>query len=196
MSPEPDGAAVDFQRIYEEFRPRIRRYLARLAGGAEAEDLTQETFVRVSRALARFRGESSLATWVYRIATNVATDRRRGAGFQLSVRTAEPAALAIVPTLPLVEQDLARREMSECMRDYINNLPDDCRTVLVLSELEELADRQIAEVLGITVQAAKMRLHRARARLRENLERGCSLSRDERNELICEPRSDDVSSGG
>jgi RNA polymerase sigma-70 factor (ECF subfamily) len=86
--------------------------------------------------------------------------------------------------------------MSECVRDYVDQLPADYRTVVVLSELEELPDREIAEILGISLEAAKIRLHRARARLRQMLEQGCDLSRDERNELTCDPRPDDVSSAG
>ncbi len=194
MSAKAGGAALDFQRVYDEFQPRIHRYLARLGGAAEAEDLTQETFVRVSHALEGFRGDAALATWIYRIATNVATDRLRTPGFQLGVRSAEPEALAVLATVPVIEQDIARREMSECVRAYIDQLPADHRTVVVLSELEELPDRQIAEVLGITLEAAKIRLHRARARLRQMFEQGCDLSRDERNELTCEPRPGDVSS--
>ena len=165
-----------------------------MAGAAEAEDLTQETFLRVNHALEGFRGDAALATWIYRIATNVATDRLRTPGFQLSVRSAEPEALAALGTVPVIEQDIARREMSECVRAYIDQLPADHRTVIVLSELEELPDRQIAEVLGISLEAAKMRLHRARTRLRQMFEQGCDLSRDERNELTCEPRPGDVSS--
>jgi DNA-directed RNA polymerase specialized sigma24 family protein len=102
MSAEAAGAALDFQRVYEEFQPRIRRYLARLAGAAEAEDLTQETFLRVNHALEGFRGDAALATWIYRIATNVATDRLRTPGFQLSVRSAEPEALAALGTVPVI----------------------------------------------------------------------------------------------
>src|SRR3990170_1468520 len=194
MSGEPTGAALDFQHVYDEFQPRIRRYLARLAGPGEADDLSQETFARVSQALAGFRGEAALSTWIYRIATNVAFDRARSPGFQLQARTAEPAALAALGAAPTIEQDIARREMSECVRDYVDQLPADYRTVVVLSELEELPDREIAEVLGISLEAAKIRLHRARARLRQMLEQGCDVSRDERNELTCEPRPDDVSS--
>lgn len=185
---------LDFQRVYAEFQPRIHRYLTRVAGAAEAEDLTQETFVRVNHALEGFRGDAAIATWIYRIATNVATDRLRAPGFQLGVRSAEPEALVVLATLPVIEQDIARREMSECVRAYIDQLPADHRTVVVLSELEELPDRQIAEVLGVTLEAAKIRLHRARARLRQMFEQGCDLSRDERNELTCEPRPGDVSS--
>ena len=194
MSGEPTGAALDFQRVYDELQPRIRRYLARLAGPGEADDLSQETFARVSQALAGFRGEAALSTWIYRIATNVAFDRARSPGFQLQARTAEPEALAALGTAPAIEQDIASWEMSECVRDYVDQLPADYRTVVVLSELEELPDREIALVLGISLEAAKIRLHRARARLRQMLEQGCDVSRDERNELTCEPRPDDVSS--
>jgi len=194
MSGEPAGAALDFQRVYDEFRARIRRYLARLGGPGEADDLTQETFARVSQALAGFRGEAALSTWIYRIATNVALDRARSPGFQLQARAAEPEALAALSTTPAIEHDIARGEMSECVRDYVDQLPADYRTVVVLSELEELPDREIADILGISLEAAKIRLHRARARLRQMLEQGCDFSRDGRNELTCEPRPEDVSS--
>lgn len=62
----------DFDGIYREFQPRIHRYLCRLCGEADVQDLTQATFLKVSQSLDGFRGESSLATWIYRIATNTA----------------------------------------------------------------------------------------------------------------------------
>jgi RNA polymerase sigma-70 factor (ECF subfamily) len=193
MREEVGAAAPDFHQVHDEFRPRIRRYLARLVGVANADDLTQETFARVSQALGGFRGEARLSTWIYRIATNVALDRARSRGFQLEVRAAEPEVLATLGTIPIIEHDIARRELSECVRGYVDRLPADYRTVVVLSELEELPDREIAEVLGITVEAAKIRLHRARARLRQMLAEGCDFSRDEENEFTCDPRPDDVS---
>ena len=194
MSAEFKGAALDFQRVYDEFRVRIRRYLARLGEPADADDLTQETFARVSQALAGFRGEAALSTWIYRIATNVALDRARSRGFQLQAHAVEPNALAVLSVTPVIEHDIARREMSACVRDYVDQLPADYRTAVVLSEFEELSDREIAEVLGVSLEAAKIRLHRARARLRQMLAQGCDFSRDERNEFTCEPRPDDVSS--
>jgi RNA polymerase sigma-70 factor (ECF subfamily) len=196
MSDPLDDARLDLQHLYAEFQPRIRRYLGRLAGASDADDLTQETFARVGLALGAFRGESSLATWVYRIATNVAVDRTRSAAFQLQARAADPEALTALGTPPAIEEEIARREMSECVRSHVDRLPADYRAVLVLSEMEELADRQIAEILEISLEAAKMRLHRARARLREILEDACDVSRDDRNEVICEPRPPDVSLPG
>ncbi len=67
----------DLQEIHREFPPRVLRYLARVVGEAEAEDVTQEVFAKVAHALRAFRGESSLSTWIYRIATNTALDAMR-----------------------------------------------------------------------------------------------------------------------
>src|SRR5918994_3131273 len=69
----------EFRAIYDEFAPGIQRYLARLVGSADAEDLTQEVFARAHRAMATRRGESLVSTWLYRIATNAAIDRLRAA---------------------------------------------------------------------------------------------------------------------
>ena len=69
--------AMDFQNVYQEFQPRIHRFLCRLVGPEEADDLTQDVFLKVSQALPTFRGESTLSTWVYRIATNSALDKLR-----------------------------------------------------------------------------------------------------------------------
>jgi RNA polymerase sigma-70 factor (ECF subfamily) len=68
---------LEFQHIYSAFRPKIHRYLARLTGADEADDLTQEVFIKVSRGLKGFRGESKLSSWIYRIATNAALDHLR-----------------------------------------------------------------------------------------------------------------------
>lgn len=77
----------DFQEIYAEFQPKICRYFIRVIGERDAEDLTQETMVRVSRGLDQFRGESSLSTWIYSIATNVARDRLRSAAHRADAVT-------------------------------------------------------------------------------------------------------------
>ena len=83
-------AELDFQKIHDDFRPRLQRYLTRLVGEFEAEDLTQEVFLRISKALPTFRGDSQLHTWIYRIATNAAVDRLRASSFKYTVPTALP----------------------------------------------------------------------------------------------------------
>ena len=81
---------LEFEQIHADFRPKIQRYLIRLVGEQEAEDLTQEVFVKVSRALKNFRGESQLSTWLYRIATNTALDRIDSPSYQRAIQ-AQPS---------------------------------------------------------------------------------------------------------
>ena len=191
----PDARPPDFQTIYDEFHPKIRRYLSHLVGTTDAEDLTQETFLKVSQALHLFRAESKLSTWIYRIATNTAFDRLRSPSLQRAARVpVEDLQLATQEPLG-IDQALVREEMNECVRRYIDTLPPPYRSAVILSEDEGLTNQQIADVLGISLDTVKIRLHRARGRLKKELGSGCALYRDERNELACEPKSKGVSSG-
>ncbi len=178
---------LSFEAVYAEFYPRIRRYLDRLLGASEAEDATQEVFIKVNRALPRFRGDSSLSTWIYRVATNLAYDRLRSPSLR---RTGEVP----IDGVPLkdcssgIEQQLVRREMSDCVGQFVDRLPANYRSVVILSEQEGLTNQEIAETLRLTVDTVKIRLHRARARLKKELGNGCNFYRDERNELACDPK--------
>lgn len=73
---------LDFQSVYSAFHSKIVRYLTHMVGRRDAEDLTQEVFVKVNQALQTFRGESQLSTWIYRIATNAALDKLRSPSFR------------------------------------------------------------------------------------------------------------------
>ena len=79
--------------------------------------------------------------------------------------------------------------MNECIREFIDKLPEDYKSVTVLSELEELKNIEISEVLGISLDTVKIRLHRARAKLKKELEAGCIFKRDEENELVCDRKN-------
>lgn len=194
-----DDPELRFQQVYDEYHAKIFRYLTRIVGQSEAEDLTQEVFVKVGQSLETFRGESQLSTWIYRIATNAALDRlrqpsvRHGGEKLLPVEAiAEIKADADIQTGELkasTEQRLIRSEMNGCIREIIQTLPEQYRSVIVLSELEGLKDSEIAEILGLTLQTAKMRLHRARAKLRKELAAACVFYRDEQNEFACDRKS-------
>ena len=177
-----------FDQIYVAFEPRIRRYLTRLVRENEAQDLTQEVFFKVSQGLSGFRGESKLATWIYRIARNTALDRVKSPAFQDSGRQTLSNDVAMEEAEPPVEQQLIRREMNECIRALIEELPANYRSALVLGELIELTDRQMAERLGISLPAVKVRLHRGRKRIRAELEERCNFSRSPQNALACKPK--------
>jgi RNA polymerase sigma-70 factor (ECF subfamily) len=190
-------SALEFQQIYEDFQPKILRYLTRMAGTSEAEDLTQEVFIKVNEALPDFRGESKLSTWLYRIATNAAMDRIRTWSYR---RTAQESSCFVSedgPQIedknmwtgeekPLVEHEIFRKEMNDCIRGFIEKLPEDYRTVLVLSEFEGLKNSEIADILGLKLHTVKIRLHRARERLKEEFIKNCDSYWIDDNEFIPE----------
>ena len=193
------GDGLQFHKIHDLCRPKITRYLTRLVGRRDAEDVTQEVFMKVDQALKTFRGESQLSTWIYRIATNAALDKLRSPSFRqtgqksLSEESASEDLVEIVDKdawtgekKPSVETSLIRKEMNECIRGIVEKLPRNYRTAVVLSELEGFRDDEIAEILGVSVQAAKIRLHRGRTRLKKELEAHCNFYRDERNEFACD----------
>jgi RNA polymerase sigma-70 factor (ECF subfamily) len=181
-------AELEFEQIYADFHTKIHRYLIRMVGEMEAEDLTQEVFVKLSQALKTFRGEAKLSTWIYRIATNAALDRLRSPKFQVEEKDLTEARqiangeAEIVDRntwtgeqIPLVESQVYRKEMADCLQGYIRQLPEIYRTILVLSHMEELGNQEIADVLGHTLETVKMRLHRARDLLRRELAENCPL---------------------
>jgi RNA polymerase sigma-70 factor (ECF subfamily) len=193
---------LEFEKIHHTFRLKILRYLTRLVGEHEAEDVAQEVFVKVNQGLQTFRGEAQVSTWIYRIATNTALDRLRSPSFQRTphkghrvvsvpeeeiTRQDKDAWTGERP--PSVETSLIRQEMNECVRNFVENLPANNRTIMVLSELEGLKDSEIAEIVGVSLNTVKIRLHRARAQLRRELEAHCSFYRDERGELACDLKS-------
>ena len=187
-----------FQEVYERFQPGVLRFLSRLVGEEEAEDVAQEVFLRVDRGLEGFRGEASIGTWIYRIARNAALDRLRSRPAwhesvrQLRSHGSEEDPVDVISQLPdeqaSLEQYLVGKEMSECIRGRIDILPESYRRVLVLSELVGMTNAEIASALGVSEGAVKIRLHRARSLLREDLGTHCTLYHDERDELACEPK--------
>jgi len=190
------GGKPEFQQIYAAFNEKVRRYLARLVGDAESEDLTHEVFIKAAKALEDFRGESRLSTWIYRIATNTALDRLRSPDFKRSVEkrpslggdemAVEDIDIWTGNKFPLPDQQLIRKEMNACIRSFIDSLPADYRYIIVLGDLEEFKNHEIAEILGISLDAVKIRLHRARASLKKQLETHCSFYRDGQNEFACD----------
>jgi RNA polymerase sigma-70 factor (ECF subfamily) len=199
-SDEKTGNDLDFHSIYKTFHPKMVRYLAHVVGWRDAEDLTQEVFVKVNQALKTFRGESQLSTWIYRIATNAALDKLRSPSFRqpgqksLSGESMGEGEIEIMDknawtgeNTPSIETSMIRKEMNECIRGIVEKLPESYRTVVALSELEGFRDDEIAEILGVSIHTAKIRLHRARARLKRDLENHCNFYRDERNEFACHP---------
>ena len=175
--------------VIDEAYPRILRYVRGLVRDpSEAEDLTQETFLRAYRAREELRDPQARLSWLYRIATHICFDRlrQRARRPEVLVPSVEEAELADAgpPLLQVIEQS----EMSACVQNYLVGMADSYRSVLLLHDLHEQTTPQIADLLGLSVATVKIRLHRARVKLRAALQAGCDFSHDERDVLVCEPR--------
>jgi RNA polymerase sigma-70 factor (ECF subfamily) len=137
-----------------------------MAGSAEeAEDLLQDVFLTAHRKLGGFRGDSALGTWLYRMAVNHCLDFLRGRHARMAKATAslddddaaEPAA-----TMPLVPEAVNRIDLERA----IARLPDGCRTVFVLHDVEGFEHHEVGEMLGISEGTSKSQVHKARSKLR------------------------------
>lgn len=180
-----DGSA--YERLVREHGGRMLSVARRmLRHDEEANDALQDAFILAFRGISRFQGQSRLATWLHRIVVNAAL-------MKLRRRRAHPEE-SIEPLLPTFREDghttrtygewpegadtlLERAEVRNLVRAKIDRLPATYRTILVLRDIEELDTGEVAAMLGITANAVKIRLHRARQALREQLDP--SLRRNE-----------------
>lgn len=152
-----DGDVDAFEALVRRHSAPVYRVALRMLGrAADAEDVTQEVFLQVWRSLDQFRGESGLATWLYRITTNRCLNRLR------RDRRTEPMPDVVTSSTPGPARTVEARGQLEELGRVILALNPQQRTVLVLREFEGCSYEQIAEILQIGVPAVKSRLHRAR----------------------------------
>jgi RNA polymerase sigma-70 factor (ECF subfamily) len=145
----------------------------------EAEDVLQETFMSAFEALDSFEARSKLSTWLYRIVYNASLmrlrKRKQMTAFSLDRPTLDgdglemPMRQQLVDWSAVPDDELMTAEAREEMDRAIAELPEALRSTFVLRDIQGLSGAETAEVLGITVQAVKTRLHRARMRLRDRL---------------------------
>jgi RNA polymerase sigma-70 factor (ECF subfamily) len=170
---------AEFEQIFELHYRRVYRLIYRMVRNeSDAADLTQETFIRVYRALPRLRMDGARVAWVRRIATNVCVDfvRRR----RLSTISADPASAEFADASSAIQsgstddhQDPAdlfmRDESARVVHRAVDALPQDYRTVILLHHLEDMRVDEIADILRIPVGTVKSRLSRARQALHRKL---------------------------
>ncbi len=183
-----DAELVARARARDEVAVRIimqsnNRRLYRLARGilrndGEAEDVVQETYVRAFTHLESFRGDSSLATWLARIAMNEALGRLRRQRPNVEWTTLPPGVLeAQVIRFPRSvtsedpEKSMAQREIQHVVEHAIDELPEAFRLVFITRVIEGMNVEETADILGLKPETVKTRLHRARNMLRDNVER-------------------------
>ena len=172
-----------FNQLVKAYDRRVFALVLRMLGNrAEAEDLAQEVFVQVFKAVGAFRGESKLSTWIYRIAINLCKNRTK----YLKVRHSDEQdeLEAVAERVPMGEvrranvgqverpdEMMAGRQVEKIVQDGILELEASFRECLVLRDVEELSYEEIGEITGLPAGTVKSRIHRARAQLREIVEK-------------------------
>lgn len=153
------GVELSFEHIYETYRGRVFGTAYRmLSNRADAEDVTQDVFVKVFKKLKSFRGDSAVSTWIYRIAINACLDFRRRRKLRQAVSLDDGLEVGSTPL-----------SVTRLIESALPKMAEGYRQVFVLHDIQGLKHQEIGKVLGITDGASKSQLHRARAFLRREL---------------------------
>ena len=189
-----DGVLVDRLRAHdaaalETLMERHSSRAYRVAFGitrnhSEAEEVVQDVFLTLFRKIDMFEGRAALGTWLYRVAANAALIKRRGKRVELEVSLEDclptfrsdghregDRAMLVADWSGTPESELLSGEAREILDRALDRLPEHYRALLVLRDVEELSNEEVAEILGESVSSVKSRLHRARMALREVLTR-------------------------
>jgi RNA polymerase sigma-70 factor, ECF subfamily len=169
------GDDAAYTELVDEHQRMVVQLAMNLLGDRdEALDLSQEVFLRVFRTISSFRGQSSLRTWIYRIAVNQARNRhrfwrRRHRADQVSLDAHVAAHGELLSGETAPDRALAQKELASRLQNALDALPFDQRTAIVLREVDGLSYEEIAFSLGVAVGTVKSRLTRARQALRLEL---------------------------
>ncbi len=181
---------MHLMEIYDQYYQRIRKFILHTVRNEWlADDLVQETFIRINNNLENVRDTSKLQSWIFRIAYNICQDYFRNQGKAPYLGNEEISEETASSRLPTSQKELEQGQMRKCVFGLVNHLPESLRSVIILSDISEFSQREIAEVMGITVENVKIRLHRARKKLKILLEEHCVFEVDERNVLTCQPET-------
>jgi RNA polymerase sigma-70 factor, ECF subfamily len=160
------GDAAAFEELYRAHAGRLYNLVLRMAGSTqEAEDLLQEVFLHAHRKLGSFRGDSSLGTWLYRLAVNHCLDFLRGRQAKMTRATdslddegaEEPAAAA-----PMIPTAVSRLDLERA----IARLPPGCRAAFILHDVQGFEHHEVAKLMGVSEGTSKSQVHKARMKLR------------------------------
>src|SRR5471030_2900962 len=157
------GDQSAFERLYRTHVARIHSLTRRMLSTQEADEVTQDIFVRTWQKLGQFRGESAFSTWLHRLAVNVVIEKRRSFAIQRERMSDDPAALDRITVAP------ARADLTVDFEHAIAQLPPGAREIFVLHDVEGYKHREIAVMLEIATGTSKRQLHRARMLMRKHL---------------------------
>lgn len=161
-----------FEELIRQYEKKVYTLCFRMCGNSEdAEEAAQDAFLALWRGIDRFRQESSLSTWIYRLATNACIDTLRRRKKQSGSVSLDDEELFVdaVDTSPQPQETVERREAQKLLQEGLSALPEEYRKVLILREIEGLSYTEIAESASIELGTVKSRISRGRSLLRNFL---------------------------
>lgn len=161
-----------FEELIRQYEKRVYTLCFRMCGNSEdAEEAAQDAFLALWRGIDRFRQESSLSTWIYRLATNACIDTLRRRKKQSGSVSLDDEELFVdaVDTSPQPQETVEQREAQKLLQEGLSALPEEYRKVLILREIEGLSYTEIAESASIELGTVKSRISRGRSLLRNFL---------------------------
>jgi RNA polymerase sigma-70 factor (ECF subfamily) len=180
--------SMEFQDIYNQHNKEIRKYVRHMVKNEwVADDIVQETFSRVMTHLSTVKDVTRLSSWIFRIAHNLCQDYFRSLKYTGSNEHQDLEEFELLPYIPVIKE-LEQKQMGACIQQQIDLLPVNLKTVLILRDVMEFNDKETAQILDISLENTKTRIHRARKQLKGILQDKCSFEKDERNVLVCSPR--------
>lgn len=190
-----DMTSLSEKEAYEIFNEHYSRVKAFIQSTVRqdwtAEDLTQETFIRAFNHLPSLKDKSRLKQWLFQIAKNCCMDyfRQQKSKSKKHISAGDPS---LMPSFHKQERIMEQQEMSACVLDKFQYLPDNMRMALWLFDVEGFTHKEIAGILNIEVSNVKVRVHRARKKMRKILNDNCKFERDRRNVFVCLPSEDSL----
>jgi RNA polymerase sigma-70 factor, ECF subfamily len=179
---------MHLMEIYDQYYQPVRRFILNTVRNEWlADDLVQETFIRINHHLATVRDATKLKSWIFRIAYNLCLDHFRRQAKSPTLDQGEIPEETISSAGASTQKELEQFQMRQCVFGLVNHLPEPLRSVIILADVDEFSHQEIADIVGITVANVKIRLHRARKKLKLLLEEHCVFEVDERNVLTCQP---------
>ncbi|MET1249521.1 MULTISPECIES: RNA polymerase sigma factor SigW [Sporolactobacillus] len=173
------GDQQAFAELVERYKNSVFAICLRMVGNAqEAEDLSQEAFIRAYNHIDQYDHERKFSTWLFRIATNLSIDflRRRKSNISLDAVVPGTEGLSLNAMLPdqteQPEELAVRKETEEMVQNEIKKLPEKYRSAVVLKYIEDLSLKEISEIMDIPVGTVKTRIHRGREMLRKMMMAG------------------------
>lgn len=182
IGPEARGAWHELER---HLRPYVAR---RVASPDEIDDVVQDIFVKLHQGLGSIKDDESFGGWVYRVARNTLIDRGRAKARGRAMLSGDPVVEEIVAA-PNDDADELQQDLGECVALFVSRLPSPYREAITLTELQNLPQRDAAQVLGISLPALKSQVLRGRAKIRDMFDACCQISVDARGRVLaCEAR--------